>query len=73
MHLPNVTDEDNSQYTCVAVNNGGRVECSAELYVLEKGIIYWYKSKPKIYFMTQKKSKKKVSKMSKNARNWFFW
>ncbi|CAF0813092.1 unnamed protein product [Brachionus calyciflorus] len=36
LHLPNVTDEDNSKYTCVVVNNAGRIESSAELYVVEK-------------------------------------
>ena len=38
MHLPFVTDEDNAQYMCVAVNNGGRAVSKAELYVAERGL-----------------------------------
>ena len=37
LHLPYVTDEDNAQYMCVAVNNGGRAVSKAELYVVERG------------------------------------
>lgn len=36
LHIANATDEDNAQYTCVAVNNGGRITSTAELYVIEK-------------------------------------
>ena len=36
MHIANSTEEDNVQYTCVAVNNGGRITSTAELYVIEK-------------------------------------
>lgn len=56
MHIPNVTDEDNSQYTCVAINNGGRVISNAELYVLEKGIIK--------FFLIRKLSKQKQIDMT---------
>ena len=37
LRIFNVTDDDNAQYTCMAVNNGGRVESKSELYVVEKG------------------------------------
>lgn len=37
-----MTDEDNAQYMCVAVNNGGRAVSKAELYVLERGKISSY-------------------------------
>jgi hypothetical protein len=37
LHIAKVNEEDNSQYTCVAINNSGRVSTTAELYVLERG------------------------------------
>jgi hypothetical protein len=37
-----VNDEDNAQYTCVAINNGGRVISNAELYVTERGKLNWF-------------------------------
>lgn len=37
LHIARVTEEDNANYTCVAVNNGGRQVSKAELYVIEKG------------------------------------
>jgi len=36
LHIKDLTEEDNAQYTCVAINNGGRVISTAELYVHEK-------------------------------------
>lgn len=37
LHIADVSEEDNANYMCVAVNNGGREVSKAELYVLEKG------------------------------------
>jgi hypothetical protein len=50
LHLPYVTDEDNAQYMCVAVNNGGRAVSKAELYVAERGISFKFICFKFIYF-----------------------
>ena len=38
----NVTEEDNSKYMCILVNNEERVISEAELYVVPKGCYYYY-------------------------------